>query len=73
MSKVFRIIPKRVKRVNNTVLTPEMTVTVTLRQHCATPFANGAPEIKEAYKRMFGFDYSEANCSANDFDFKALD
>lgn len=29
MSKVFQIIPKRTKRVNGTVLTPEMMVTVT--------------------------------------------
>ena len=28
MSKVFQIIPKRIKRVNGIVLTPEMVVTV---------------------------------------------
>lgn len=27
MSKVFQVKPKRIKRVNNTVLTPEMVVT----------------------------------------------
>ena len=41
MSKVFRITPKRVKRVNNTVLTPEMTVVVTTQSHTSTPFYNG--------------------------------
>lgn len=29
MSKVFQIIPKRTKRANGTVLTPDMVVTVT--------------------------------------------
>ena len=42
MSKVFRITPKRVKRTNGTVLTPEMTITVTTQQHTTDPFYNGA-------------------------------
>lgn len=33
MAKVFRVTPKKIKRVNGTVLTPEMTVTVTTLQH----------------------------------------
>lgn len=41
MSKVFRIMPKRIKRVNNTVLTPDMIITVTTRQHTTDPFYNG--------------------------------
>lgn len=36
MSKLFQIIPKRIKRVNGTVLTPEMVVTVTTQQHTVT-------------------------------------
>jgi len=32
MSKVFRITPKRIKRVNGTVLTPDMVITVTTLQ-----------------------------------------
>ena len=77
MSKVFRITPKRVKRVNNTVLTPEMTVVVTTQSHTSTPFStpfyNGAKEVQEAYMRMYGFDYKKACCSANDFTFEKLD
>lgn len=73
MSKVFRITPKRVKRVNNTVLTPEMTVVVTTQSHTSTPFYNGAKEVQEAYMRMCGFDYKKACCSANDFTFEKLD
>ena len=57
MSKVFRITPKRTKRTNGQVLTPEMTITVTTRSHTTTPFYNGAVEIKEQYMRMFQFDY----------------
>ncbi|MCR4857262.1 MAG: hypothetical protein K5890_03590, partial [Bacteroidales bacterium] len=33
MSKVFRITPKTIKRVNNTVLTPEMEIIVTTEHH----------------------------------------
>ncbi len=73
MSRQFQIIPKRVKRVNGTVLTPEMVVTVTTQQHTATPFYNGAKEVQEAYMRLYGFDYKKACCSANDFDFRKLD
>ena len=42
MSKVFQVKPKRLKRSNGTVLTPDMVVTVTTMQHTATPFYNGA-------------------------------
>lgn len=70
--KVFQVTPKRIKRVNGTVLTPEMTVTVTTQMHVTTPFANGAKEVAEAYMRIYGYDYKKALCTANDFTFKAL-
>lgn len=70
--KVFQITPKRIKRANGTVLTPEMTVTVTTQMHTPTPFYNGAKEIAETYMRIYGYDYKKANCNASDFDFKAL-
>ena len=73
MSKVFRITPKRIKRVNGTVLTPDMVITVTTRQHTSDPFYNGAVEIQEQYMRMFQFDYKKACCSASDFEFEKLD
>lgn len=73
MSKVFQLIPKRIKRVNGTVLTPEMVVTVTTQMYTSTPFYNGAKEVQEAYMRLYNFDYKKACCSANDFDFKKLD
>ena len=73
MSKVFKITPRRVKRVNNTVLTPEMSLIVTLNSHSSTPFYNGAKEVQEAYMRMYGFDYKKACCSASDFTFEQLD
>ena len=73
MSKVFRVTPKRIKRVNGTVLTPEMSVTVTTSFHTTNPFANGAKEIQEAYGRLYAFDYKKACCSQNDFDFVKLD
>lgn len=73
MSRVFRITPKRIKRVNGTVLTPDMAITVTTRQHTTDPFYNGAVEIKEQYMRMYQFDYKKACCSSSDFEFEKLD
>ncbi len=58
--------------MNGQVLTPEMEVTVTTRQHTSDPFYNGAEEIKEAYMRLYGFDYKRACCSKGDFEFKTL-
>ncbi|MBO7568027.1 MAG: hypothetical protein J6T60_13130 [Bacteroidales bacterium] len=72
MMLVFEIIPKRIKRTNNTVLTPEMKVTVTTKQHVSNPFYNGAEEVKEAYMRLYGFDYKKACCTQSDFTFRAL-
>ena len=37
MSKAFQVKPKRLKRSNGTVLTPDMVVTVTTMQHTAPP------------------------------------
>lgn len=73
MSKVFQVIPKRIKRVNGTILTPEMVVTVTTQMHTSTPFYNGAKEVQDADMRLYNFDYKKACCSVNDFDFKKLD
>lgn len=42
MSKVFQITPKRTKRVNGTVLIPEMVVTVTTQMHTSIIFYNRA-------------------------------
>ena len=72
MSKVFKIIPKRVKRVNGTVLTPDMVVIVTTKMHTTNPFYNGAQEIKDAYMNIYGFDYRKACCYQSDFTFEVL-
>ncbi len=71
--RVFEIIPKRIKRTNDTVLTPEMKVIVTTKIHTSDPFYNGAKEIEEAYIRLYGFGYKKACCSRDDFVFKKLD
>ena len=73
MSKVFRVTPKRIIRRNGLVLTPEMSIVVTTRNHTSSPFNNGAEEVKEQYMRMFGFDYKKACCSGNDFEFETFD
>ena len=73
MSKVFRLTPKRIKRVNGLVLTPEMSIVVTTRIHLNSPFDNGAEVVKEQYMRMFGFDYKKACCVESDFEYEKLD
>jgi hypothetical protein len=73
MSKVFKVTPKRIKRTNGTVLTPDMTITVTTLQHTSDPFYNGAKEIKEMYMRIYSFDYQKACCNKNDFEYLKLD
>ncbi len=73
MPKVFRITPKRIKRTNGLVLTPEMSVVVTTRQYVFDPFYNSAEEVREAYMRIYGFDYRRACCSKADFSYEALD
>ena len=73
MSRAFKIMPKRVKRSNGQVLTPNMSITVTTKSHTTTPFYNGAVEIKEQYMRIYGFNYKKAGCSVNDFEFEKLD
>ena len=72
MSKVFKIIPKRVKRVNGTILTPDMVVIVTTKMYTTDPFYNGAQEIKEAYMRTYGFDYRKSCCYKSDFDYEPI-
>ncbi len=73
MSKVFKVWPKKVRRVNGTVLTPEMDIVVTTKIGVSNPFYNNAQEIKEAYMRLYQFDYKKACCSQSDFNYTALD
>ena len=72
MAKVFKVTPKRVKRSNGLVLTPEMSVIVTTRTSVSTPFYNGAVEVKEAYMTQYGRDDRRANCSQADFTYETL-
>lgn len=72
MAKVFKVTPKRIKRSNGLVLTPDMSVIVTTQQHMTSPFNNGAKELKEAYMRIYGFDYQKACCQQADFTFEVL-
>lgn len=73
MSRVFQVKPKRIKRSNGTVLTPDMVVTVTTLQHTTNPFYNGAKELQETYMRIYAFDYKKACCNQNDSEFVKLD
>lgn len=46
MAKVFKVTPKRIKRSNGLVPTPDMSVIVTTRQHMTSPFNNGSKELR---------------------------
>jgi hypothetical protein len=72
-AQVFQITPKKIKKSNGTILTPEMSIIVTTKKSTSDPFYNGAMEIKEAYMRWYGFDYKKANCGKGDFNFSKLD
>lgn len=69
MGRVFAVRPKRIKRSNGQVLTPEMEI----KSYTCDPFYNGAKEIQEQYMRMYQFDYKKSCCSKADFEFKQLD
>lgn len=73
MSKVFRITPKTTRKVNGTVLTPDMSLIVTCKSSTPDPFYNGAQEVQEAYMRQYGFDYKKACCSKGYFTYEQLD
>ena len=73
MGRVFAVRPKRIKRTNGQVLTPEMEITVTTKSYTFDPFYNGAKEIQEQYMRMYQFEHSWRCCSKADFEFKQLD
>ncbi len=62
MSKVFQVKPKRIKRINGTVLTPEMVVTVTTQQHTTNPFYNGAKEVQESQQNLLLIAYQRVKC-----------
>lgn len=70
--KVFRVWPKRIRRANGEILTPEMVVMVTTKCHTATPFANGGHEVRETYMNLYRCDIKKLGCSAGDFNYKAL-
>jgi len=65
MTKVFGVTPKLVERTNGTVLTPDMTITVTTLQHTSDPPYDGA---KEACMRLCRFDYQKGCCRKWDFE-----
>lgn len=73
MPRVFRVTPKRIKRNNGLVLTPDMSVVVTTELSTTNPFYNGAKEIQEVYMRIYGYDYRRGGCSQSDFTWERLD
>ena len=50
-----------------------MSVVLTTKTHATSPLTNAAQELKEAYMRLYGFDYQKACCHLSDFGFEGLD
>lgn len=48
MGRVFAVRPKRVKRTNGQVLTPDMEITVTTQQYTSDPFIMGRRRYKSS-------------------------
>ena len=46
MGRVFAVRPKRIKRTNGQVLTPEMEITVTIQQYTSDTFIMGRRRYK---------------------------
>lgn len=70
--RVFRVWPKRIKRANGQILTPEMVVVVTTQYYAPTPFTNGGQELKRLYMSIYGCDIQKLGCCPGDFNYKAL-
>ena len=70
--KVFQVWPKRTLSANGQVLTPEMTVTVSLKYHSVSPFSNGIRDVAEAYMRIYRCDIKRLCCNAGNFNYKGL-
>ena len=70
--RVFKVWPKRIKRSNGQILSPEMVVTVTMATHVSTPFVNGAKELKDMYRSIYHCDLSKIAFNQGDFNYKVL-
>lgn len=55
MSKVFQVVPKRIKRTNGTVLTPEMAVTVTTNMHTSDPILQRSKRVAGSLQAYIQF------------------
>jgi len=70
--RVFRVWPKRMKRSNGQIISPEMVVVVTMSTHASTPFVNGAKELKDMYRSMYHCDLSKLAINPGDFNYTIL-
>lgn len=71
--KVFKVWPKRTKRLSGQVITPEMVVIVTTKYYTPTPFYNGWEEVRAVYMNMYLVDIKRMGCCQADFNFEVID
>lgn len=73
VGKVFRVWPKRIRRLAGQVIAPEMVVTVTTQYYTPTPFYRGWEEVRAAYMTIYRVDIKQMGCVQGDFNFQVLD
>ena len=70
--RMFKVWPKRIKRGNGQILSPEIVVVVTMNGYASSPFANGAKELKEMYRSIYHCDLSKLVINQGDFNYIIL-
>lgn len=73
VGKVFRVWPRRTKRLAGQVIAPEMVVTMVTQFYAPTPFARGLEEVRAAYLNIYRVDIKRMGCIQGDFFFEILD
>lgn len=68
--RVFRVWPKRTRQANGQIISPEMVVVISTWG--ASPFANNAKELCEAYRNIYRCDLRKMVYSPSDFNYKVL-
>lgn len=73
IGKVFRVWPKRTRRLAGQVIVPEMVVTVVTKIYTPTPFYGGWEEVRTAYLSIYQVDIKRMGCIQGDFNYVVLD
>jgi len=70
--KAFQVWPKRVKKGGGQILTPQMVVVVSVQGYPASPFHNGAKELKAQYMSLYHCNLDKIVYTPGDFNYITL-